>query len=451
MLISRSIISDQQLSIARLIVHSLQVDVDRLSVEAALTACGESASVLAPGVSASGDASYIDASGWSFFFDMADGHAVTPLIADRWRTLGVLDRVPIDVRERLLKAYRDNAERSAHIRREVIEYWQAIAGAGIPAILLKGWPLVEALHESPALRLINDVDLLVPADRAHDGLAALERAGLEPLPHNRDAWFAKHLPAYWRLNGRPVTRPPANMYDPMHPRPVELHVQVWERNFRGLGLRDPAGFWERSRVVNVAGCPMRIPSSEDALIHLCVHWACHWIEREARLNQLVDLDRFMRKFGDQVDWQVILATSDAARATRFVDAALSVARNLLGTPSPPAPVRDRLRAGCPPKLREWIDRRAADDVALMDYRHPDKGAAYVLTWLCAQTIRERLGMVRYALLPPREFIIGRYGLKRRWLAIPFYVPYVLSRTFSYAWPFARALTRIADFGMRNAE
>lgn len=451
MLTSRPIISDQRLSIARLIVHSLRVDVDRAAVEAALTACGGSASVSASGASASGDASYNDATGWPFFFDLADGHGVTPLIADRWRTLGVLDRIPIDARERLLKADHDNAERNAHIRREVIEYWQAITGAGIPAILLKGWPLVEALYESPALRLVKDVDLLVPADRARDGLAVLERAGLEPLPYDRDAWFAKHLPAHWRLNGRPVTCPPANMYDPMHPRPVELHVHAWEQSFRGLSLRDPDGFWQRSRIANVAGCPVRIPSSEDVLIHLCVHWACHWIEREARLSQLVDLDRFMRKFGDRVDWQVVLTTSDAARATRFVYAALSAARKVLGTPSPPAPIADRLRAGCPPKLREWIVRHAADDVALMDYRHPDKGAAYVLTWLCAQTIRDRLGVVRYALLPPREFIIGRYGLKRRWLAIPFYVPYVLSRTFSTAWPFARALTRNVDFGMRHVD
>ncbi len=443
---SHSIALDRRREIARLIVHSLRVDADRLTIEAAL---GASAS----GGSASGDASYKDAAYkdagdmWPLFLDMADGHGVTPLIADRWQALGVLDRVPIQARERLIEAYHDNTARNENVRRDVIEYWQILAQAGIPAILLKGWPLVETLYAAPALRLVTDVDFLTPSDRAQDGLRALEAAGLEPLPHNRDAWVEKHLPGYWRLNGRTVTYPLANLFDPLHPRPVELHVRLWEANFRGLRLRDPAGVWERSRVTNVAGSPMRILSLEDTLVHLCAHWACHWIEREARLSQLVDVDRFVRRYGNRLDWQAILQASDAARVTRFVFAALDVARRLLGTPLPPLQVIERLRAACPFQLRRWIDRYAADDVALMDARRPNKGVAYVLTWLSAQTLGERLGVARYALLPPRDFIIGRYRLRRRWLAIPFYVPYVLGRTSSYLGPFVRALTRFARLGI----
>jgi hypothetical protein len=37
--------------------------------------------------------------------------------------------------------------------------------ADVPAIVLKGWPLAEMLHASPALRLIADMDVLVPPDR----------------------------------------------------------------------------------------------------------------------------------------------------------------------------------------------------------------------------------------------------------------------------------------------
>ncbi len=420
------VIRERHLAIARLIVHSLRIDLDRSTLGAALDA--------------------VDEAGWPHFFQSADGHGVTPLMADRWQALGLLDRVPAEVRERLARAYRDNGARNEHIRREVARYWQLFADAGVPAIVLKGWPLIEMLYESPALRLIGDLDVIVPVDRARDALIALQAAGLEPLPHNRDAWVEKHLPAYWHLDGRAVTYPLVNMFDPFHPRPVEVHLHLWEENFRGLRLRDPAGFWERSRLADVTGCPMRIPSLEDTFIHLCVHWACHWIEREARLAQLVDLDRFVRRFGDRLDWQTILRIGDAARVTRWIDAALRVARLVLDTPLPPIPIDDRLREACPPGLRRWIDRYAADDVALMDTRRPDKGVAYVLTWLSAQSLGERLGVARYALLPPRDFIMGRYGLKRRWQAIPFYVPYVMGRTASTLRPFARALTRLARPG-----
>jgi hypothetical protein len=102
-----------------------------------------------------------------------------------------------------------------------------------------------------------------------------------------------------------------------------------------------------------------------------------------------------------------------------------------------------LRAECPARLRRWIERHAVADAISMDPRRPDKSRAYLLTWLSAVSIAERVGIVCYALLPPREFIMGRYGLKRRWQAIPFYFPYVLSRALGMLWPFARRFTRPA--------
>ncbi len=409
--------------VPRLILHSLALEPDRAAIEPDLRS--------------------IDDGDWSAFFYCADLHGVTPLIAHQWQALGLLDRLPIETRDRLSSAYRDNTERSENIRREVIEYWNLIAAAKVPSILIKGWPLAEMLYESPALRLITDMDLLVPRDRAQDGLIALQRAGLEPLPRDRDAWIEKHLPSYWRLNGRTVTYPLQNMFDPYHPRSVELHVNLWEENFRGLRLRDLSGFWERSRVINVAGQPMRVPSLEDAFIHLCVHWACHWIERAARLNQLVDLDRFMRRYNSALAWPLILRLSDEARVTRFVFAALDVVQRVFDSPRPPAEMTAQLRAGCPPPLQQWIDRYTLNDVAQLDYRQPDKGTAYVLTNLAAQSIGEKFGIVRYALLPPREFIIMKYQLNQHWLAIPFYVPYILSRAFGLLKPFLRAVTRSA--------
>ncbi len=406
----------------RLIVESVRVDANRAALEP--------------------HAAALDEAGWARFFAAADTHGLTPLIADGWRTLGLLDRIPAEAQARLQRAYRDNAERNENVRREVREYWRLLEAADVPAIVLKGWPLAEMLYASPALRLIADMDVLVPPDRAHDGLRALEAAGLEPLPRNRDAWIRKHLPAWWRVNGRKPSYPLANVFDPQHPRPVELHVHLWEQGFRGLSVRDPADVWTRSRLVQTADCPMRVLSPEDTLVHLCVHWACHWIEREARLNQLVDLDRFVRLCGDRLDGSSILRIGDAAGVSRFVYAALRAAEIVLGTPPPPTLER-RLRDACPARLRRWLDRHVAADVVFMDYRARDKMMGYWLTWLSAQSLREWAGIARYALLPPREFIMERYGLDRRWQAIPFYLPYVVGRTAGIVGRLVRKHARIS--------
>jgi hypothetical protein len=412
----------QHLAITRLMLQSLRMDTSQSDVRRALDNLPDL--------------------NWNLFFHYADGHGVTPLIAERWRMLGVLEHLPDAERLRVLKAYRDNAERNQIIRDEVREYWRVIGQAGIEVILLKGWVLVEMLYESPALRQIVDMDMLAcDVDQARHGLQALEAIGLQPLPRNRDAWVEKHLPAYWRLDGLTITYPLTNQFDPLHPRPVELHVRLWEENFRGLALRELPGFWTRSRVVEVAGLPVRVLSLEDMLVHLCVHWSCHWIEREARLNQLVDLDRFMRRYGEHMDWSLIVELGKASGVDRFVFAALEVAQRLFGTPQPPADVWQSLQAACPVALRKWIARHAPQDVPLMDYREPDNGVAYVLTWLGTRSLREKLGVMRYAALPPREFIRERYHLPYRWMALPFYAPYVAERTLSYIAPFARAAYR----------
>lgn len=418
---SDAVTHSQRLAIAQLIVQSLRVDATHAKLGELLN-----------------ETHTLD---WQAFFYSADAHGVTPLIAARWENLGLLDCLPVKARARLLKARRDNAERNAIVHGEVREYWGLIAEANIPAILLKGWALAELLYAPPALRKLADTDLLVPVEHAQDGLRVLEKAGLQPLPLDRDAWVEKHLPAYWRLNGQQIVYPLANQFDPQHPRPVELHVRIWEENFRGLRLGELPHLWQRSRITEVAGVPMRVLSREDMLIHLSVHWAGHWIERSALLNSLVDLDRYMRKFNDQLDWSLIVRLGEEARVNRFVYAALEVAHRTLGTPSPSVEIWQHLSSSCPPKLRHWIARHAVDDVALMDFRDRDNGIAYVLTWLSAYVTGEKLGVLRYALLPPLEFIKARYKLKYRWLTIPYYVRYVMGKTLSYLGPFVRAVVR----------
>jgi hypothetical protein len=120
---------------------------------------------------------------------------------------------------------------------------------------------------------------------------------------------------------------------------------------------------------------------------------------------------------------------------------LKVTQLIFNTPSPPENFSERLRSGCPSRLRSWIDRYALTDVTQLDYRRPDKADAYVLTYLAAQSMGEKFGIMRYALLPPRQFIILKYQLKQPWLAIPCYVPYILGRTFDMLKPFIRAVTR----------
>lgn len=372
---------------------------------------------------------------WPGLLTHADRHSLTPLLCATWRAAGVLALLPAAVQARLTRAYQDNALRNAHIRNELIEVLALLEQAGVSALTLKGWPLVERLYADPAERVLYDHDLLVAPGQAAAGHAALRAAGFTPLPA-KDAWVEKHLPPLWR-NAR--YHWDGYLFDPLYPRPVELHVRLWESGWRGLAVRPLAGVWPRAQVRPVAGRPMRVLSDEDQLIHLAMHFAGHLVEREARLNQLLDLARFQALAA--VDWAAIARRAADAGVDRFVYAALWLAEALFGAPPPPAPARRALAAAAPPAFRAWLESAGVADVLTSDYRRRQAGQDYRLTFLAARSWREKVGILRFAALPPLGQLQAKYHLRHRWQAGLYYPVHWAGRALTHwraVWPGGRA-------------
>lgn len=393
-----------------------------------------------------------DEAKWPLLLHHADGHTLTPLLYAVWRERGWLDQVPPPFRARLAQAHADNSQRQALVRAELLEIDQLLTEAEVPHLVLKGWPLVERLYADPAERLIRDHDFLVPADRAEAGYRALREAGFHPLPGG-DRWVEKHLPPLWRNDGYVWS---GYLFDPHHPRPVELHTRLWDARWRGLAVSELPDLWTERRTSVVAGVPLMALSDEHTLIHLCQHFAGHWIEREARLSQLLDLARFVVQ-ADGLDWQRLVAQAGRAGVARFVFTALFLAHEVFGSPRP-LPVWPALEAETPPALRRWLAAHGVGDVITGDYRRRHKGKDYQfartqhapseaenefeargrdyqLTWLAARTPRERLGVLRFAALPPAAQLMEKYRLRHRWQAALLYPRHVAERLSAYgrAW------------------
>lgn len=361
---------------------------------------------------------------WDALLTHADRHSLTPLLAAEWRRAGLWEAVPPAARARLARAHADNGARNAHIRAELVEVQALLDHAGVPQLVLKGWPLVERLYADPAERVLYDHDLLVPAEHAAAGHAALRAAGFRPLPA-KDAWVEKHLPPLWRNAGYAWD---GYLFDPLYPRPVELHIGLWETGWRGLAVRALPDPWLRAVERPVAGVPMRVLGDEDTLVHLAMHFAGHLVEREARLNQLLDVARFQT--AAPLDWNRVLALADAAGVSRFVYAALWLAHALFGAPLPP--VWPALAAAAPPQWRAWLETEGADDTLTSHYQLRGRGQDYRLTFLAAESWRERAGVLRFAALPPLGQLQAKYHLAHPWQAALAYPRHVAERVWVYA-------------------
>lgn len=370
---------------------------------------------------------------WAQLVHHAGGHSLTPLLYATWREAGQLERIPAAIRERMAQAYADNARRNENIRAELLELDQLLSEAGVPHLILKGWSLIENLYSDLARRVLYDHDFLVPAGQAETGHRALQAAGFRPLP-GKDEWVEKHLPALWRNDNYQWN---GYLFDPLYPRPVELHVRLWEQNWRGLAVRQLSDPWADAQTQTIAGAPMQRLSAENTLIHLAMHFAGHLVEREARLNQLLDLARFAQ-VSSGLDWDAILQRADQAGVSRFVYASLFLANEVFGSPLPPSIVWQQLIVATPPAFRAWLAEHGAVDVLTSDFRRRHKGQDYRLTFLAARSIVEKLGILRFAALPPLGQLAAKYKLRHRWLGPLLYPRYVAERVGSYG----RGLLRV---------
>jgi hypothetical protein len=232
------------------------------------------------------------------------------------------------------------------------------------------------------------------------------------VPTKSGALVNKHLAPLWRWNNF-VRR--GYLFDPMQPRPVELHVTLWDSPWRGLDLLPVPDVWARAQRVEFDGLDLRVLSRPDTLVHLGVHFATHLVEREARLGQAIDLARFLNHSSGERDWAQIVRVSDSARVMRLVYLALRTTHALTGAPLPPPAILDTMRLRTPARLRAWAEHDAARDVLAMDFRNPDLRRAYALTFAAAASRREKLRVLRFAFFPSLDALQAEYGARSRWL------------------------------------
>lgn len=350
---------------------------------------------------------------WEDVLYLADGHGITPLLYQLWRRCNLLELIPPAAHARMAQAYADNAARNQAARVEFRELGAMMDKIRVETIVIKGLPLLLELYPDPAERVLYDFDLLArdetQARHAHDALLA---AGFTPVPTKAGAVVHKHLPSVWRLNSF-VRR--GYLFDVAQPRPVEIHLTLWDTHWRGLDLLPIPDLWQRSRRVEIDGQPARVLSLEDTCIHLCVHLATHLVEREARVGQAIDIARLLAARVSQLDWERILKASDRAHVTRFVYLALRAVNTLTGAPLPPPRVIEQLSSRTPARLRTWIQQHGARDLLAMDYRKTDLSRAYSLTFASAQSWQEKMRVLRFALLPPMDALQAEYGGRGPWL------------------------------------
>ncbi len=269
-----------------------------------------------------------------------------------------------------------------------------LGAAGVPYALLKGTYLYEFLYRDLFPRAYGDIDLLVPANRMAEATAALDKAG-----YDSDSKPGEHASMpLWHFHVTLTSRKPGGL-------PIEMHRSLVDR-FNLYRIPEGELFGRLKEFKGRQGS-FTVLCAEDQLIYLCLHVAKHgvlnfvglrsgfpatWFCSPATGNRLLwflDIDLFLRKQRDILDWGIV---SDRIRRWNIADEVVDCLR-VLQLLLPGSPAEDAIqRLGHPRHARAT--------------RH----GAYP-RWLLAKRIRSWLeGSMRmhprFFFRPIRCFLIG---------------------------------------------
>jgi len=245
---------------------------------------------------------------------------IGPLVYFRLRELGCLDQIEPEARKALKSSYFMAVAASLIRQNSLKKILRAFDQAAIPVVLLKGIHLANTVYPDPALRPMNDLDLLVPFDRLEQAAERIKSLGYRP---ERQYWadfettVNQHLPPFWSEKDQMVE---------LHwtIRPPQLNRPV-----------DLAAIWERAQEFDLEGLAARGLSTEDLLLHLTAHSA---IQHHLRggLQSLYDIATIVNRRTAQIDWTRLGELARTHKLQKALYLLLRLCRDLFGAPVPKA-------------------------------------------------------------------------------------------------------------------
>lgn len=114
--------------------------------------------------------------------------------------------------------------------------------------------------------------------------------------------------------------------------PVEVHYSI-ERPTSPFAI-DAHDLWDRARPIDLLGVPVRVLSTEDLLLHLCLHASYHHRFDRAPLKCLLDVAAVADRHEGEIDWTLLGGRAAEWGASRFAWCTLRLARDLLDAAIP---------------------------------------------------------------------------------------------------------------------
>lgn len=317
-------------------------------------------------------------------WQLAQFHGMAPLVAGF-----MLDHPeaawPVDLLGEAKKTQDFALFRNIQLLARLGEIQQALDGAGIPWISLKGPVFTEQYTGGLRLRTSSDLDVLVrPADAAKADELFRKLQITSPLPVRPYAsWLGvrKHEHPYQSKSPRHL---------------VELHWNLTGGCYEVVNLETA---FSRSRRTRLESGSFPVLSREDALLFAAMHAFGH---RWDRLYHAKTMDWLLRgphgnpaggSGAEALDWDYVRIAAAQADKTRVLLLGLALVHDYMGV-ALPARIIDLIRAD---PVLPWLQEKACENFcgtgpASSSWR------TFLFKWLALETARDRAALIPRALV-----------------------------------------------------
>ncbi len=276
-------------------------------------------------------------------------------------------KIPPGAAAKLAVTYQAQAQRNEAIYAQLDEILAACQARSLQPVALKGVHLAACYYAAPALRPMNDIDLLFTPAELPQAEALLTELGYsgKHKPADMGAGVTKHTSTFRRTDGAEGRT--ANPYlSAGGDRMIEPHASL-EESWFGLKVDITPGIRERTETAVLGQHACRVLNREDLLLHISLHFCFHLIQGAPAMVQLTDLLVIIQ--AGNLNWETFTARAETYQAAPYAYAGLKLARDLLGAPVPAAQLT-QLADLTPPDLRQRIQSLGLADILRRTQQKP---------------------------------------------------------------------------------
>ena len=233
---------------------------------------------------------------WNYVLGIHSLTSTIPLLFYNLKKITGRNSISRSVVDGLRASYVAVLRKNIEIYRELHGILAELQDKGIPVILLKGAALAEILYPDIALRPMSDIDILVKKADLHSVVAALSKLGYTPI-HLDDPFYEghHHIVPYKRRD-----RERGNFFI------MEVHHNIVPAPL--MSRIDVDYLWEDTQTLNAGGIDALALSTENMLLHLCLHLSTTSFINGLRI--LVDISEIIRYYGEKLDWDLLVKKSN---------------------------------------------------------------------------------------------------------------------------------------------